>query len=180
MVRGGGFNDVLVGNGGADHLRGAGGDDRLVGSAQDDVLEGGTGNDGLEGGSGFDTAVYSGARASYRIDQLSSTSVRITDLATGATSEGVDLVAEVEQFTFADGTFSFAELFAPLPELDISLSATSISENSGSNTLVGTLSTTTTGSGSVFTYALLDDAGGRFVLSKQPCSLPAAGWTTRR
>jgi hypothetical protein len=54
------------------------------------------------------------------------------------------------------------------PPTDITLSASSVPENSASGTIVGNLSTTDPDSGQTFTYTLLDSAGGRFkVVSNQ-------------
>ena len=50
------------------------------------------------------------------------------------------------------------------PPTDIALSPGSVDENSANGTVVGTLSTTDSDSGETFTYALLDDAEGRFSL----------------
>ncbi|MDB5468709.1 MAG: hypothetical protein JWR84_269 [Caulobacter sp.] len=60
---GGGFADLLLGDGGSnrldggngdDNLRGAGGDDFLIGGAGDDLLRGGQGVDSFDGGDGLD------------------------------------------------------------------------------------------------------------------------------
>ena len=56
-------------------------------------------------------------------------------------------------------------LFGQSVTLDIALSATSVKENSASGTIVGSLSTSTTGSSSSFTYQLSDSADGLFALS---------------
>ena len=48
------------------------------------------------------------------------------------------------------------------PPTDITLSASSVPENSASGTVVGNLSTTDPNSGQTFSYTLLDNAGGRF------------------
>nr|WP_245454889.1 cadherin domain-containing protein [Mesorhizobium sp. M3A.F.Ca.ET.080.04.2.1] len=59
------------------------------------------------------------------------------------------------------------------PPTDISLSASSVDENSPAGTVVGTLSATDPDSGENFTFALLDDAGGQFAISGN--SLVVAG-----
>ncbi len=51
-----------------------------------------------------------------------------------------------------------------LPPTDISLSASSIAENSPAGTVVGALATADPDNGETFTYQLLNDAGGRFGL----------------
>ena len=53
-VRGSGYGDTLVGDGGANRLDGAGGDDGLWGNSGDDILEGNAGRDRLYGDDGDD------------------------------------------------------------------------------------------------------------------------------
>ena len=53
-VRGSGYGDTLVGDGGANRLDGAGGDDELWGNSGDDILEGNAGKDRLYGDDGDD------------------------------------------------------------------------------------------------------------------------------
>jgi Ca2+-binding RTX toxin-like protein len=179
VVQGGDYNDVIVGGDGADVLRGAGGDDRLVGGAGDDFLRGGGGDDGLEGGDGIDTAAYNASRILFAVTALSATSVRIADLRSGSPS-GTDLVAGVEYFRFTDGTFTLQELLtAPLPV--IGLDATSVSEAISASAQIATISVP--GSGS-YTFSLVDDAGGRFVIVDNalvagPTPFDFEAWPTR-
>ena len=72
-----------------------GGADWIAGGSGDDVLTGGGGADVITGGAGADTAVYGGAFADYTVT-FGSGSVTV------AGAEGVDLLAGVEQLTFAD------------------------------------------------------------------------------
>lgn len=103
-ARGGGGNDVLIGNDAANELRGNGGDDELRGSAGDDTLVGGAGNDTLDGGAGNDTAVFEGAFGSYTINVNGGT------VTLSSTASGTDVVSAVERFQFADGVRTIAEL----------------------------------------------------------------------
>lgn len=108
-VTGTGDNDDLVGTLDADVLVGGGGADRLRGLAGADLLDGGAGDDALDGGSGTDTAVYAGLLSQYLLQRLADGRVSVTALA-GAPDPGTDLLLEVEQARFADGTFALAEI----------------------------------------------------------------------
>jgi Ca2+-binding RTX toxin-like protein len=81
------YGDRLTGNAGANTLEGLAGND---------TLSWGAGNDTLSGGDGTDTAVFSGNRASYTISKTS------TGFTISSTAEGVDTLADIERFTFAD------------------------------------------------------------------------------
>ena len=101
---GGAGADVIIGNAQANRLQGGGGGDDLSGGAGNDTLIGGAGNDHLDGGDGDDTAVFSGAYSLYTVS-VTGGIVSVFSLA-----EGQDLVVGVEQFQFADGLRSLAEL----------------------------------------------------------------------
>lgn len=165
IVKGGAFADILVGGEGNDSLAGAGGNDRLVGAAGNDSLTGGGGDDGIEGGSGSDIATFSGSRSQYIVTQLSSTSLSIRDSRSGS-PDGTDLVADVESFKFADGTYTLSQLLGSPPPPPsggtIQLSGASIAENVGTGRLIGSLSVS---SGGTYTYSLLNDDGDRFQIS---------------
>jgi Ca2+-binding RTX toxin-like protein len=79
---------------------------------------------------------------------------------------GSDTIRNVELFTFADGlTKTFSELFNDAPT-DILLAGGSVAENAPAGTLAATLSAVDPdGPGEQLAFSLLDDAGGRFVLS---------------
>jgi Ca2+-binding RTX toxin-like protein len=79
----------------------------LAGSGED-RLEGGAGNDLLVGGDGFDTAVYAGARAGYRVLLGADHVARVADVASG----DVDTLSGIEAAEFADGTLSLGFLDA--------------------------------------------------------------------
>ncbi len=65
-----------------------------------DRLDGGAGNDLLVGGDGVDTVVYSGQRSQYKILLTYSGELVIAD----RTSTDVDVIRQIEQAQFSDGT----------------------------------------------------------------------------
>jgi Ca2+-binding RTX toxin-like protein len=107
---GGGGNDSLLGSQLANQLSGLAGGDTLSGLAGDDVLVGGAGNDSLDGGTGYDTAVYSGTRADYAVIWNASTSTyTLIDMRNGS-PDGQDQVTNVDNFQFANGVVTAANL----------------------------------------------------------------------
>jgi len=106
-------NDTIAADGSTDALEGKGGNDVIIGNYYEDKHK--------------DTAVYSGNRNDYTIYRAH-TSVfpdigrklgnlfSIVDNRTGA-NDGVDLIANIEQLRFADGTFSI-ETEADLADFD--------------------------------------------------------------
>ena len=102
--------NTLTGNAGNDTINGGDGNDTLYGGAGNDRLTGGAGNDQLHGGDGADTAVFSDAYANYLItfDAASGSYTLIDTLANS--SDGTDVVWEVETFIFLDTTVSAANL----------------------------------------------------------------------
>jgi glucose/arabinose dehydrogenase len=103
-LSGGGGNDMMFGGSGNDTLGGGTGDDTLYGGLGNDTLSGDTGNDFIFGDVGIDTAVFSAARADYRVQRLTSGDFQITDLRPGS-PDGVDTVSAVETFSFAGVIF---------------------------------------------------------------------------
>jgi type VI protein secretion system component Hcp len=83
-----------------------------------------------------------------------------------AGSANVTLVASDGAANSAPVTFSFIanQIGAGIPT-SIRLSATSVAENSAAGTVIGTLSAVDADQASGHTFALLDNAGGRFALS---------------
>ncbi len=162
-LAGGDFDDELVGLAGSDQLWGHGGDDELDGGTGSDTMRGGGGDDDLFGGTGNDTAVYLGAWLDYSI--TGAVILTITDTR-GGSPDGTDTALSVENFTFANGTFTAAEIVDAAPT-DIALSASTIAENSANGTVVGALSSTdaNTALGDTATFTLLNSAGGRFAIS---------------
>ena len=103
-LSGGGGNDMMFGGSGNDTLRGGTGDDTLYGGIGNDSLSGDAGNDFIFGDVGIDTAVFSGARADYRVQRLASGDFQVTDLRPGS-PDGIDTVSAVENFSFAGVIF---------------------------------------------------------------------------
>src|SRR4029077_4887614 len=64
--------------------------------------------------------------------------------------------------TLTQNQFLFSQ-----PPTDIQLSGTSVAENGAAGTMVGSLSATDDDLGEVFTFSLVDDAGGRFAIAGQ-------------
>ncbi|WP_269715483.1 M10 family metallopeptidase [Caulobacter sp. NIBR2454] len=83
------------------------GDDSLKGNQGDNRLTGGAGDDLLDGRDGFDAAVFSGAAADYDWSAQDDGSWRIVDLRQQS-PEGTDVLIDIEQLVFADGTVDLA------------------------------------------------------------------------
>ena len=168
---GGSANDNLSGNAIANTLNGNGGNDTFIGNG---------GNDIIDGGSGADIAVFSGSKASYIITYNSATQTfTIVDQRIG-TPDGTDTVTGVENFRFADGTFA-SSLFVGTPvstvnhaPSDETISGGVIPENSPNGSVVGTVTGIDPDPGTVLTYSLLDDAGGRFLIDSKTGQLTVA------
>jgi large repetitive protein len=91
------FDDTITGGSGADIINAQGGND---------VIRGGAGNDTIRGGDGTDTVVFSGNRTDYTITLSGSTYTVIDNR--NLSSDGTDTVTSVENFQFANGTFTTA------------------------------------------------------------------------
>ena len=114
-LTGNSINNTLTGNAGNDTIDGAAGDDVLNGGIGNDILYGGTGNDILTGGVGndqihgdgnADTVVFTDSYANYLItyDTVNGDYI-VADNLSGST-DGTDLVWDVESFVFLDFTVS--------------------------------------------------------------------------
>jgi len=92
---------------GIENVRISGGSagDWLTGAAGSDVFTGNGGDDRLDGGGGADIARYSGVASNYRIDQLSATSFKVTDLRTGS-PDGADTLNNIERLQWGDGSIT--------------------------------------------------------------------------
>ena len=110
-LKGGSQADRLYGNASANQILGGAGDDVLQGWDGSDTLSGGLGNDTLYGGSsdtsvlrdgGTDTAVFSGAFASYQYS-FSTTPGALTIT---SPTEGTDTLWGIERVQFSDVTLS--------------------------------------------------------------------------
>ncbi|MDQ8700271.1 S8 family serine peptidase [Hyphomicrobium sp. LHD-15] len=133
------------------------GDDALTGNVGDDTLAGGAGgNDLLDGGGGRDTAIFSGLSSDYAISDNGDGSYTVA-----GPDGSSDTLRNIELLRFDNGLYNidFELLEAPT---DILPDDASIAENSAAGTLVAELSAVDPNSGDTFTFALLDDAGGRF------------------
>jgi len=97
-------NDIISGLAGNDILLGKGGNDTLSGGTGNDSISGGAGNDSIDGGDDIDTVIFSGNRADYSIALNDSTYTVIDNRVT--TPDGTDTVTNVENFQFANGTFT--------------------------------------------------------------------------
>lgn len=97
-ANGGSGNDIIYGNAIDNVINGNGGNDTIYGSA---------GNDTLDGGTGTDSVVYSGSLTDFVINIVNSTTVMLMSAATGT-----DLVSNIENFVFNNGTATFADLQA--------------------------------------------------------------------
>jgi Ca2+-binding RTX toxin-like protein len=85
-----------------DAVMGTSGNDVLHGQGGNDVMTGGAGDDALHGGAGVDTALFSGARASYSIT-ANAIGFTVRDL---AGKDGQDTLVGMEQIRFSDATLS--------------------------------------------------------------------------
>jgi Ca2+-binding RTX toxin-like protein len=161
-VTGNAQTNTLQGGSAADRLSGGGGTDNLTGNAGDDTLSGGAGNDTVTGGDGVDTAVFSGLRANYSLTQVNATTWRVQDLRTGS-PEGTDTVATVERLAFADQVVALGGPVNRAPT-DISLSWTSVAENSPNGTIIGSLFATDPDANETFTFSIVSDPDGKFAI----------------
>lgn len=157
-------SDILVsianleGGSGADSFIGNAGNNRLIGNGGKDTLEGGKGNDTLEGGSGEDTAVFSGARADYKITHNADGTVTVEDLR--ADKDGIDTLDDVRLVEFAGDNNKTIALTNGSPS-NISLSSLSVSESAQVGASVASLYSSDP-DGDDLTYSLVSDAGGLF------------------
>jgi Ca2+-binding RTX toxin-like protein len=178
MIDVAGDASLIEGTANADNLTGTSGTDIFVAT--------GGGNDKVDGEAGDDLIVYAGRRSDYLIEEGDTTdsgggggggggyggygdpppppahpsTVTITDLRPGG-PDGRDLVVKVEVFRFADGNYTREQLFAPD---SIALSDSSITENSGIGTVVGSLTATDPQAGDSLTFSLHSNPGDLFAL----------------
>ncbi len=114
-LKGGSQADRLYGNASANQILGGAGDDVLQGWDGSDTLSGGLGNDTLYGGSsdtsvpresGTDTAVFSGAFASYQYSFTTTPGA----LTITSSTEGTDTLWGIERVQFSDVTLPVSNI----------------------------------------------------------------------
>jgi hypothetical protein len=91
---------------------GGSGNDLFNGGPGSDVFTGNGGNDQLVGGFGLDVARYSGLASDYRVDQISNTLFKITDLR-GGSPDGVDTLIDIERVQWGDNSVTTLINMAP-------------------------------------------------------------------
>jgi Ca2+-binding RTX toxin-like protein len=191
-VHGGRGDDRLSGDAGRDRLLGGRGNDLLDGGAGNDKVHGGRGDDVFVYRAGDGNDLFQGGAGSADTIRLDSVAAGWTPqlqrgAVVGHAGDGMQLSAGAAGvITFADGSklrFKGVERIeavqsappqsqqapsAPVPvnhAPDIGeLSANAVVENAADGTVVGTVSATDADAGDALTYALLDDAGGRFTI----------------
>ncbi|QPF82875.1 VCBS repeat-containing protein [Bradyrhizobium genosp. L] len=145
------------------NLTGGAGNDTLVGHGGDDTFIGGAGNDTIVGGAGNDTAQFSGAWLDYTITKNADGSYKLVDHRAGS-PDGTDTVSGVEQFKFSNQTVAAANLLNAAPT-DITLSSSVVVDHAPAGTIVANLSATDPNAMDAFTYSIVSDPAGYFVIS---------------
>ncbi|RXK88461.1 DUF11 domain-containing protein [Chlorobaculum sp. 24CR] len=101
----------------ADSINGNEGNDTIEALGGNDTITGGAGDDSIDGGACDDTAVFSGEYSNYIISYDAGTDTYQVIDTSGA--DGTDSVTDVENFAFANETFSTDNTVnTTLPELD--------------------------------------------------------------
>ena len=95
---------------GSDTITGGSEADTINGGIGADTLRGGLGDDMIDGGAGTDTAIFGGTMASYAISRTG-TIVTLTG------ADGHDIVTNVENFQFSDGTYAVGQIGNAAPAL---------------------------------------------------------------
>jgi Ca2+-binding RTX toxin-like protein len=184
---GGGGKDVLKGGAGNDRLIGGGGNDRAYGGGGDDVFvyRPGYGNDYFDGGAGTDTIRLDGVAPGWTLHlrrgevaadkgdvlRLSGKAAGFIKFADGRTLEfeGVERIKTVPAEANQNEPPPPPPLEPNQAPVIVELSASAVLENAAQGTVVGVVSATDPDAGDALTYALVDDAGGRFTID------PASG-----
>jgi Ca2+-binding RTX toxin-like protein len=103
FLDGGKNNDIVAGEGGNDILIGGHGADTLIGGGGNDLIAAGGAADLINGGDGMDVAFFANNYADY---QVSAQATRwFVKAPQGLDDWGLNKVADVEFFQFADGLF---------------------------------------------------------------------------
>ncbi|MFM9939068.1 MAG: calcium-binding protein [Hyphomicrobiaceae bacterium] len=148
------LDNQVTGTEGADFIGSLGGGNDVINAlGGDDVIEASRDYDLIDGGEGTDTVVFEGMRADYEVNAYSGyVGIRLLPYDTYSLVEAIN----VEQFQFADGTFTLAELTI---DLDNQITGTegddSIDARGGNDTIdaLGGDDTIRAGSGDDFVYA---------------------------
>jgi Ca2+-binding RTX toxin-like protein len=140
-------NDFIATGDGDDVLDGGAGSDQLNGGGGSDTLVIGLGDDALDGGADLDAALFSSARANYRITDLGNGVFQSVDLRAGS-PDGTDTLVNIEGFVFTDGTFDAVTVLAVAPatlvtslafSADTGTSNSDFITNTAAQTISGTL-----------------------------------------
>ena len=105
----------ITGNGADNRVAGGSGDDLLTGGAGNDTILGNAGDDSIAGGIGGDRLTGGAGRDLFDFDHLTEAGDTITDFATGATGDVLDLGSILDDVgytgsdAFADGVLSFVQ-----------------------------------------------------------------------
>jgi Ca2+-binding RTX toxin-like protein len=169
----------------AQNFIGSSGNDVYTGTIFADTISGGGGDDTLDGGAGIDTViydgVYGGSSGTYSFTGgVGAAPLVITDSrVTGGT--GVDTLTNVEYLKFNNLTYDHVNHRANYVPTDVALGDAEVESDAAVGTVVGSLVVTdpmTAGAGGpapdTHTLALLDDAGGRFVIDGTQIKVAAA------
>jgi hypothetical protein len=99
-----------TGGSGADRITGNPGANKVDAGAGNDTVTAASGYDRIEGGAGTDTAAFTGTSADYLVLYNATTNRYSVGDRLGLARDGVDLVSNVEQFQFSDGTRAVTSL----------------------------------------------------------------------
>ncbi|WP_170297720.1 cadherin domain-containing protein [Paracoccus litorisediminis] len=147
------------------HFIGSAGNDVYTGSRFNDTIEGAGGNDLLNGGEGTDVAVFDGVfggpSGSYSFSGgMGGAPLVITDSRAGGT--GIDTLTNIELLRFDNLTYDFVNHRANYTPTDVALSNAEVIGSAVAGTVVGSLTATDRETTDTHSFALVDDADGRF------------------
>jgi Ca2+-binding RTX toxin-like protein len=132
------------------------GNDIGYGGAGEETFEGGAGNDRIDGGGGYNTAVFSGTRASYDISDANGT-VTVIDKRAG--QDGTDTLKNIRFAKFTDQTVTLTNA-API---NLALSRTVFAEDTPVTGVVASLAAFDA-DGDALSYSLTSNPSGLFRL----------------
>lgn len=144
----------------------------ITGEDTNDVLVSSAGNDTLDGGQGNDTLLLTGNRADYAISfNPASFAYTLADQRAGS-PDGTDTVKNVENFQFADGTFSYA--VAVLTVNNGNGTTTTTTYDAADDLVWKSQASTTDTQGSLASQTIVNDAGSTWINSYD--STGSASW----